>query len=176
MKPIQRDDDVRAVDTFLAEPKTLVGGLPEWLPSERPHELQAIWIVADAVGVERAQLRFRVFRHDRHAPSLSLLFRNRPVWRLDMVPSSECKPNPHWAWRVKAEARVCGPHCHEWPDNRDFLLTGAPVWILPCRRALPPTVRRLPQAMYWLADRLGLRLDGEQRGFDVPPKTDLFGL
>lgn len=176
MAATKRADDVFAVDAFLAEPKSLKGSLPEWTASERLKELQAVWLIADAVGVERAQLRFRVDRARRHFPSVSLLFRDRMVWRLDLVHADECKPNPPLAARRGLPPRVCGPHCHQWDDNREYLLTNPPKWSLPIRRALPSNVRRLPQALPWLAERLNLEMTAEQRGFDVPPKTDLFGL
>lgn len=106
-------------------------------------------------------------------PSVSLIFRKMLVERVDLVPQEECKLNPHWAARFGVPARVCGPHGHHWPDNRDHLLTDAP-WGLPCRRPLPPNLRRLPQVLPWLAGKLTINLPDDWREFDVPPQTDLF--
>jgi hypothetical protein len=39
---------------------------------------------------------------------------------------------------------------------------------------MPPQIRRLEQAVHWLGEQTNLALGREQRGFDVPPKSDLF--
>lgn len=168
-----RNRDVRQVDDFLRAEKSTPWGAPEWAPSSRPREVQAIWRIQDASGVERAHLRFRCATNRREFPSVSLIFRDDPIWRVDLVPVAECKPNPAWAVREGVPPMVCGPHEHAWSDNRTHLLTGAP-WCLPCRRPLPSNVRRLPQVLPWLAERIGLTLCEGWRAFDLPPQTDLF--
>jgi hypothetical protein len=151
----------------------LQGGLPEWQQSARPIELTATWNVRDSTGIIRSQLRFRCIKRDRSYPSVSLVLTGRLVWRVDLVPPTECKLNPVGAAKEGLPARIYGPHSHGWPDNRGYV-TSAGVWELPYRRELPPQIRRLPQALYWLAERVNLALEHDQRGFDVPPQSDLF--
>jgi hypothetical protein len=170
-----RNSEVAVVDAFLLEPKRLRGDQPLWTQSEhRVREIHATWAVEDSLGIERAELRFRCHSISRQYPSVSLIFRSKAIWRVDIVPAEECKYNPLWARKLDLPATVCGPHGHEWPDNRDHLLREGATWDIPCRRPLPTNVRRLDQVIPWLAERLGLELRPDQRGFNVPPQTDLF--
>ncbi|HLH49233.1 MAG TPA: hypothetical protein VKV96_07830 [Roseiarcus sp.] len=173
MVPASRASDVKAVDAFLEEVgKTLQGAPPPWIPGRDGIELMAIWNIEDSLGIVRAHLRFRVDPQNRSYPSVSLIFRNNSAWRIDLEASTVCKPNPLWAQAVGAPSTVCGSHCHSWPDNRDHIL-GQELWELPCRSPLPPQVRRLPQAVLWLAERVNLTLSPDQRDFDVPPQASL---
>jgi hypothetical protein len=170
-----RNSEVRAVDAFLLEPKRLVDGPPRWSQSEhRMREIHATWTIEDSLGARRAELRFRCFTRDRKHPSVSLIFRAHPIWRVDIVPPDECKYNPPWAAKLGLPATVCGPHGHEWPDNRDHLLNQNVTWNIPCRRPLPTGIRRLEQVLPWFAARVAIELLPDQRGFDVPPQDDLF--
>jgi hypothetical protein len=169
------DREVRGVQEFLAESKTLQGKLPLWAPTPHRHrELSATWAIVDSLGVERAELRFRCLSASRQFPSVSVIFRHQPIWRVDLVPLDECKWNPHWAQDFGVPARICGSHCHGWPDNEAHILKIYPEWELPCRRPLPAQVRRLPQALLWIGEQIGVTLTKGQHGFDVPPQSDLF--
>lgn len=168
-----RRRDVRYVDDFLVMDKRAVAPVPDWIASSWPREMQAVWRIQEASGIERAHLRFRCKSSQRQNPSVSVIFRDQPIWRIDLAPQSETKPNPHWGHRIGVPATVCGAHEHAWPDNRDYVLT-SDVWGLPCRRPLPPRIRRLSQAIPWLAEKLQLELCPGWHEFDVPPQTDLF--
>lgn len=170
----ERSRDVLAVDAFLSDAKTLVGTRPQWKRASRPQEWEAIWLIEDAAGVQAGQLRFRVHATRRDHPSLSVLFRGRAVWRVHLTAPGERKLNPPWAASLGLPAHIRGPHAHEWPDHRDYLLTGTPVWNLPCHRPIGRSIRRLTQVTPWLADRIRLTVLPDQREFDVPLKTDLF--
>lgn len=168
-----RNREVAQIDAYLTERKRLKPGAPEWKPSSRPREVHAIWHVEDSAGVERAHLRFRCHTSRRAYPTIMLILGELQAWRVDLVPPDECKFNPPWAYRLGLPAMVCGPHGHEWSDNRDHLLTDAP-WKLPCRRPMPVNLRRIPQVLPWLAESLRIELSNGWRGFDIPPQADLF--
>ena len=175
MASAMRNSEVAAVDAFLSDRKQLRGGPPTWQQSEhRVRELHAVWGIQDSLGIERAQLRFRCYSNNRLFPSVSLIFRSKPIWRIDIVPMDECKFNPPWARRLGLPATVCGPHGHEWRDNREHILREYTTWDIPCRRPLPLNVRRLTQVIPWFAEQIALDLHPDQRGFDVPPQSDLF--
>jgi hypothetical protein len=106
--------DIDEVDAFLEEAKGLQGVFGEWRPSSRPGELEHIWLIEDALHIVRAQLRFRVSRISKAYPSVSLVFRNSPVWRIDLVPADVCHLNPLGSDRLGLPPRVCGSHCHSW--------------------------------------------------------------
>jgi hypothetical protein len=173
MSSAVRNRDIRAVDAFLAERKRLLGPPPEWGPSSRKGDVQAIWRIVEDNGLERAHLRFRCALSDRQHPSVSLIFRNNPIWRIDIVPSRQCKFNPPWCSGLGLPPRVCGPHEHRWSDNKHYLENEA-AWNIPARRPLPPQLRRFHQIVPWFSKLIKIELEPDQHGFDVPPQTDLF--
>jgi hypothetical protein len=167
-----REAEAAEIDAFLAEDKSLEA-VPIWRGSSWPGELTAVWNIRDSLGIGRATLRFRCPRAARAWPSISLIFRGNPLWRIDLVASGVWKPNPPSAVSLGLPSEVRGSHSHTWHDNRAHLLS-QDLWTLPYRRPLPVAIRRLPQAVASLADETKLLLEPEQRQFDVPPQTDLF--
>jgi hypothetical protein len=163
------------IDAFLAEAKTLIGTFPDWKKNEfRPDEYDNAWSVSDSLGIVRAQMRFRFSVVNRGFPSVSLIYRTQLVWRVDLVPSEECKFNPPTAHLLGLPPKVCGSHWHGWPDNRAYVEAHG-FGQLPYRRPIPIQVRKLEQAVLSLADQISLQIAPEQRGFDVPPQSGLFG-
>jgi hypothetical protein len=164
--------DIDEIDAFYSEAKRLQGPPPHWAENSRG-ELSASWNIEDSVGIVRAHLRFRCSRPYRQFPSFSLICRGNLVCRVDLVPATECKFNPVGAASLGLPAKVCGPHLHGWPDNREYVRS-AGLGHVPYRRPLPIQVRRLPLAIFWLADQINLTIGPDQRGFDVPPQATLF--
>lgn len=162
--------DVQQVDEFLAGDKWLEAP-PTWQQSSRAGELEAIWNIGDSLGV-RAHLRFRVSQSEPALPSLSLIFRRNPVMRLDIEAPTTCHSNPPWAAQLGLPGIVCGSHFHSWDDNRDHILNTG-LWVLPARRPVEPGLRRVPQMLPWIADRIGIELSHDDRDFDLPPKEQL---
>jgi hypothetical protein len=166
--------DTSEIDAFLAEPKTLLGPFPEWKKNQaRPGEYENTWLIADSLGIVRAQLRFRFSTSNKAFPSVSLIYRTLLIWRIDLVPPDECKFNMLGAAALGLPARVCGSHSHSWPDNRDYVQSQG-FGQMPYRRPIPVQVRKLEQAVLLLATEIGLVVAPEQRGFDVPPQSTLF--
>ncbi len=90
-----RQDEVAEVDAFLAEAKTTRGPPPLWDVSDwRRDHLGAIWLVEDEHGIARAQLRFMCRRAKETYPSISLIFRGRPVWRVEIEDTPVEHRNP----------------------------------------------------------------------------------
>ncbi|RVU15081.1 hypothetical protein [Methylobacterium oryzihabitans] len=160
------------VDFFLAAEKFLENGEPSWSRSAYPGELQATWGIIDEDGIRSGSLRFRC-RMDRSDPSITVLWRDKLIWRTDLVDPLACKPNPLAAFGMGLPAMVCGSHHHSWPDNKAHVGRHG-FGSLPIRRPLRPQIRRFPQAMLALASEINLTLHTHQRGFDLPPVTDLF--
>jgi hypothetical protein len=167
------DSDIGEIDAYLADAKTLDGGEPLWIKSARRGELQATWGILDSAGVSRGELRFRVSPTERTEPSITVIHRRRLIWRLDVVAANSWKPNPQDAWVYRLPAIVRGTHNHAWPDNREHVRANG-FGEMPYRRPLGAATRRLPQALAALAAEINLVLGPNQRGFDVPAKSDLF--
>jgi hypothetical protein len=164
--------EIAEIDLFLSQPKWLDGPHPDWTDSRffrRGHpEYQAIWPIADDLGiVGKGQLRFAFRPWNRERPSISVIYGQRVVSRLDFDEVSVCKFNPPWAESLGLPPRVCGNHIHKWEDNRAHVLAQE-IWELPCRAPLPPQVRKIDQGLGWLADYANIRLAPDQYGFDVP--------
>lgn len=171
--PAISDIELHAVDTFLAAPKRLEGGPPEWRQNERPDDMTANWNVVDDMDVVSAQLRFRLSRLAREYPSVSLIFRGNCIWRLDLCRPTQMKFNPPWATKLGLPPSFLGSHCHTWADNRDHVAMSG-VWNLAARRPVEPALRRVEQMLPWFAGQVGIQLEAEQRRFDAPPIASLF--
>jgi hypothetical protein len=171
MSAANRQTQVDRVDEFLAASKSLKGDHPQWVTNTRG-ELEATWIIAEASGLERGQLRFCCSRPTRSHPSVSVIFQGQPVWRFDLVPVSEWKLNPPGAFDMNLPPRVYGNHQHAWPDNRSHVLYNA--WDLPFRRQAPQNLHKISQCYQALAADINIGLLSHQYGFEVPPRAELF--
>lgn len=165
--------DLEEVDEFFAEQKTLQGAPPFWAAGTRDGEYQATWPIEEVSGVSRAHLRFKCPKMHLSAPSISVIFRNQPVYRLDLTDPAICKPNSLLGIKVGLPAEVCGNHAHTWSDNRKHIEING-FGELPLRRPAPEKARRLPQALPWLAGEINLVITPDQRRFDVPTQRQLF--
>lgn len=173
MIPAGRIDDVSDVETFLAIEKYLSGPPPVWRKPRWGGEYTALWTMTDLAGEELAALKCTAQITNTAVAGLNLIYKSRPIWRVHIDVDSACHDNPHFAERLGIPGKVCGPHEHAWPINRDHILA-QDVWELPCRRSLP--VKRLGVALAHLADQINLTLTPDQRGFEGPTRSDLFDI
>ena len=167
-----RSTEVAAVDEFLEASKGLQGPPPIW-GSGFAGERHAIWNIQESSGVVRAHLRFRFPVTHRTSPSISVIVRNRMVWRIDLIDGIVIKLNPPSAHALGLPAVITGSHEHRWDDNRPLIAAGGP-WELPIRRPTHAQLRRLPQALPVIAASIKLDILPDQRDFDVPPASTLF--
>lgn len=173
MVTIARQREVDAADAFLANAKTLDGPPPIWRDSLWGSELAALWIVLDSDGAPSGQLRFRALKTDTLNVGLSLIHAGRPLWRIDLDERGPPHPNPPDAHALGLTATVPGSHEHAWVINRAYVLS-QDQWPLRYRRPIPRQIRRLGQALLWLAPQINLTVDPSQHGFDGPNRLDLF--
>ena len=172
--PKTYQSEVDAVDDFLARAKSLVGPPPVWNISSRERDYEAIWNIRDDLGIESGQLRFRCPRVSNAWPSASVIHKNNSVYRVDLVQDAECKRNPPNAHEFGLPATIWGPHEHSWHDNRFHALMNG-FEGLPFRRLIQPQIKRVEQILPWLASRIKLTVEPNQRAFDAPPQAELFG-
>ena len=175
MRLAERQAEVEGIDRFLTDRIVLFGPEPEFgrlVPGRDGggRERRASWPLADSLGaLTGGELRV-VARYASHlGHSMVLVFRERCVTRVDFVSDQECHSNPSDARLMGLPPRVCGPHFHGWEANRDHLLK-QDNWNLPYREPLPVSVRRFGQALAWMADRVGIVLEPDHRGFCPPPE------
>lgn len=164
---------VAEISDFLDESKTLSGQPPPWVDGSRSHEMQASWPIIDSLGAVNARLLFKLPRNRFHAPTLQIIYNDKPICRLDIEPDGPRKGNPVWAARLGLPAQVSGNHFHAWENNKDHILrTGE--WTLPAREPVEAALRRPGQMLPWLCDRCNIEITPDQREFDIPPRSDLF--
>jgi hypothetical protein len=97
----------------------------------------------------------------------------RMFYRLDMVPETECKPNPLGARALKLPSRVCGPHTHPWPENREFARLNG-FKDLPFRKPVEADGMELKHAILLAAKHLNLTVRPDQLDISLPAQAGLF--
>lgn len=169
-----RESEIAEVDAFLAEAKRVRDDLPQWEPSGWKTDLLTLWVVENAHGIARGQVRFTCRRARETYPTINLIFRGQPIWRVEIEDTPLSHRNPPWACGIGLPPVVRGSHEHAWPDNRSYIGTLESDWNIPCRRPIQPQIQRLPQAWAWFATRVNLSLESNQRDFDIPPQREMF--
>lgn len=171
MTTLSRLSEVTTVDAFLADAKSLDGPPPVWIDGNWGGFYSAIWNIKDSLGLAVGSLQFRAEKAKRFNVSVSVIYRNRPVWRVDI--DHAIHENPHNAWMMDLKPIIRAPHSHPWPLNRAHL-TSQDQWTLPYARELPASIRRIDQALLALAQDINLTIEPEQRSFEGPRQGDLF--
>lgn len=165
------DAEVAEVDGWLAEQKTLAGAFPGWGNSYgRDHT--ARWGIVDGDGIQRGELAFSSDRTLVH-PSIVVMMGKRMVFRLDLVPETECEPNDFGGQALKLPGMVCGSHTHSWVHNREWVRVHG-FGELPYREPTPKALKTLEQALAAVADAVNIDLTTDQRDCRLPADRDLF--
>ena len=165
------DPSLEEVDAFLAGYKTLDGYLGQW----RQHhgwEWTTQWGIVDASGVQEAELVFTI-NAALTKPTITALFRKCLIYRVDIVPSSECKMNPYGALALGLPARVCGPHCHGWAENRAFVSANG-FGEIPHRKPVEVADQRFIRCLEVAAKELNIHVAPDQRDCEPPRQAALF--
>jgi hypothetical protein len=155
------------VDAFLAEYKTLRGYLPEW-QQHRGWDWSSRWPVLDALEVQQAELVFAI-NPALTKPTVTLILRRKPVYRVDIVPMDECKHNDFGAQRLGLPPIVCGPHVHAWADNREFVRENG-FGELPYRRPVEVADTAFIRALEVASRDLNIHVTPSQRVQCEPPR------
>lgn len=162
------DAECAEVDDFVNGHKTLVGFKPPW-GKQFAGIVQCRWGIADIHGAEPAELCLSINRDWRHQ-TIACMFRQKPIYRLDIAPKTECKDNWHTGEALGLQPVVCGPHVHGWHENREYVRING-FGRLPVRREISGSVLTLLDAIHWVADDLNIQIDPGQRDIDMPERT-----
>ncbi|MDB2391089.1 hypothetical protein N9X12_07720 [Alphaproteobacteria bacterium] len=164
------EEDILEIDEFLLRQKTLSIETPNWTESSRPNEYEARWPLEDNSGVLIAHVIFR-FNYNGQI-SISLIFRNKPIWRIDIVDEFESKPNPPDAHIYDLPAEIVGNHEHQWNDNKEYIKQNG-LGSLPYRRSLKPQIRQFQHAMPHFMNAVNVETDANTWKFDLPREQQL---
>lgn len=161
--------DAEEIDAYIAGQKTLIGYLPNWEMGTR-RQWQVRWGISGPNAVENSELFLSVSRDWRHQ-TIICLHRQRMIYRLDIVPETECKPNLHSAWKLGLPLEVCGPHVHGWQENRQYVISSGSDNRLPHRRLIPGRCETLSDAMGWVGEDMNIHIAPDQRDFQMPNRA-----
>lgn len=162
--------DCDEVDAFVGSYKTLAGLMPAWIDFY-DRDWQVRWGIEDAFGIQRGELCMTCDAEQTRW-SISAIFRQKLIYRLDVVPMAECKSNPYGALAQGLSARVCGPHAHPWVENRPFVSANG-FGRLPYRREIDGSVSSITASLAWVAQDLNIQVDAQQRLCEMPPQSRL---
>jgi hypothetical protein len=164
------DEEIAAIEAWLAEDKTLVGVFPGW-GRAYGRDYTSRWGIADSIGVQRAELAITCDRR-LLKPTICVIMERRLVFRLDIVPEGETEPNPMDAMKFGLPGLVTGSHTHPWVHNREWIRMNG-FGELPYREPAP-RVRTLEQGLAATADAVNLTLTSDQRDCRLPEEPGLF--
>ncbi|RIX31581.1 hypothetical protein D3M59_00715 [Sphingomonas edaphi] len=107
--------------------------------------------------------------------SISVIYNQRPIFRLDVVPDNERKENPFAVRRYAPSLprEVCGPHTHPWVEHREWVRAQG-LGELPFRKPLVGSVTSFEHALDIVADAVNLTLAAGQRSVALPAQAGLF--
>lgn len=166
------DVTTEEISEFLSADKFLDGLLPEW-GDGYSGVLQARWGLLNGVGIGISSHICISLKPSLDRPSITLIYRQHPVYRLDIVPMDEEKPNPPWASKHGLPNYVAGPHTHPWDANMEYVNLN---WdkSLPCRKPLPHNINELEHALAQAVSDLNITITSEQRVVNLPKQGRFF--
>ena len=163
------DSQLDLVDSILLNPaKTLDGYQPHWTFQPGYRDFQLAWsVLEEDSGVERSQLRLRVPEQNPQWCSISYLIRGQTVCRIDNDSGDTCKINPIFAQRIGLPPVVCGPHVHDWPENRQYVASSG-VWDVPARKPIDANFANINDLFFWLCNHINIRIQTHNTPLDQP--------
>lgn len=157
---------IEYIDEFLSSDKFLDGLHPQWGEGYLGVQ-QFRWNIVDSLGVGLRSHLVVSLKASLDRPTVSLVVLGHPVFRLDVVPSSEEKANPPWAAALDLPNYVKGTHTHPWYANKEHV---AKNWdkTLPCREPISQRLSELEHVIAYVAEALGITMTSEQRVVYLP--------
>jgi hypothetical protein len=159
------------IDDFLTTQKWLFGAQPIWRQNGSFDRLDGRWVINEAGDVSRAYLAFRLNRVSTNEPSVTLVFRGKPICRVDIKPIEDSDGNPPQARKFDLPGQVYGPHIHRWDYNREYVLKALPPneWDIPIKQQISPSTQTLGHILAMICTQCEIEFTPEQR--DVTPPT-----
>lgn len=162
---------IEEIDSFIAAYKTLDGFLPEF-KQRYGWDWETRWGILDAHGRQQAELVFTL-NAALTRPSITALFRKKLIYRVDIVPMDERKPNDWGAISVGLPSYVQGPHTHPWPEHREFVRQNG-FGHLPFRKPVDIVDVQFIRALEVASADLNIHVEPGQRDCEPPKQAALF--
>lgn len=163
-------DFVKAVDAFVAAPKTLVLGntAPQWQPARDVYATR-LKLPLEIEGEQRGQ-HLLIDAFPDHRPRvfcIGLLFAEHMVCRLDFDP-----PRVHSnGWHTALPSVVHGPHWHSWELNRPTVKNVGKFLELPYASEFTEA-REFDAVLRWYCTERNI-LEIGAHGIEFPPPEKL---
>lgn len=166
---------VAEVDAYIEAYKEFEGYMPEWLPvSGRGRDWQTRWPILDSAGGSSG---FVCFECDAAFAKvgISVIYRRKPIWRLDKIRETERKENPYQVRKYAPHLphEFQGSHVHAWNDHRLWVADQG-LGELPFRRPMEEQLVSFEQAFDIVARAVNLTVSPSQRDVALPPQIGLF--
>lgn len=163
------------VGGYLACRKWLYGPQPIWRQNGDINRLDADWLIEEEGGLFRGKLAFRLNRQSTDQPSISLVFREKMICRIDLKPPTESDGNPPFAMRLNLKGQVYGPHIHRWKHNKQYILSRGPqdTWEIPIKEEISISTQSLGQIVAMICTENNIEFTSEQRDVTLPVKERL---
>jgi hypothetical protein len=161
------DAECDEVDAYIASYKTLDGLMPDWR-DHHGRDFQVRWGIRDAADIEQSELCITSDRKAEHI-SFVALYRQKMIYRLDLVPTDERHDNPFGAAALKLPNFVTGPHVHGWVECREYVRLNG-FGSLPYRGQIAGLVETITDGLAWVAQDLNIHASPEQRVCHLPDK------
>lgn len=164
------------IELFLCATKNLAGPQPIWRENGTFNRVDGKWPIDEESGLSRAYLAFRVNRISTNQPSVSLIFQEKAVCRVDIKPIDEADGNPPQAVHLGLPGQVYGPHIHRWQHNRKYVIEALPPneWGIPIKEGISATTQTLGHILAMICSQCDIGFTPEQRDLCLPNKETLF--
>jgi hypothetical protein len=175
MSQIQKIRLCEEIDEFLISSKQLLGTQPVWRQNGSSDRLDGSWVIEENEGISRAYLSFRLNRVSTAEPSVSLIFKKKPVCRVDIKSAEESDGNPIQAHKFGLPGQVYGPHIHRWDYNREYVLQALPPdeWQIPIKEEISPSTQTLGHILAMICSQCKIDFSPEQRHVTLPARERL---
>ena len=165
------DPTIEEVDAFIQGYKTLDGFLHEW-QQQYGWDWNSRWGILDVHGRQQAELVFTINAALTH-PTICAIYRKKLIYRVDIVPMDEIKPNEFGALALGLPAIVKGPHTHPWPEHREFVRQNG-FGELPFRKPVDIVDVQFIRALEVASADLNIHVEPRQRECALPKQAALF--
>lgn len=163
------------IDRFLISPKRLMGAQPIWRQNGTSDRLDGSWLIEEDEGISRAYLAFRLNRISTDEPSVSLIFKKKPVCRVDIKSIDDSDGNPIQAQKFGLPGQVYGPHIHRWDYNRGYVIDALPPdeWQIPIKEEISRSTQTLGHTLAIICSQCEIEFSPEQRHVTLPARKRL---
>ena len=166
------------IDAFLAIVKWLRGYMPEWTPGSRRNQMVSYWpVMEEGRDESRAYLVFSIYGSAQDQPSVSPIYRNWEVCRVDVKPKNDRDFNPEYALRFGLPKAVFGTHIHLWEHNREYVLNelSPDRWRIPNKMPISQSARKVRHILPCICNHCGIYLNSGQRDVYPPRRKEFAG-